>query len=428
MGEFVCAITRVSLCLCCLLVMAVQGQEKVPGELSEWQIRKNQEDAKWFEKEIEKIRRQAAAHDAFIARFVNEPPQERVRLWCRGMHEFLVGDRMTQLMIARGTDAAPYLAEIVRSGKSCARFSALDLLCDMDRFVPAAQLLLPEPGEHSEPLAAGRKNRFMLVDGRRIGPEAYAVVKWATEQTKDKDLRFHARQYTGLLDQDLRRLSLTEVLRQWREAVVKSKADYGMLSDDGVLHAHLGDILVETAPESLPPLINLLENDPNGYVRLASINLIRWVDKYRMRLRGTELGRRAIEGIRRAIQRGGLKPVYKNRESRKELWKTISSEILYDSDNSLEWRVYGFMVEKLHGVQTTIPGSGINPALKTAGVPQATAEWRRFRAYLTEIDPYFPSWEYTYVGLNQNEVVHPKVRQKIARYFEYWKRFQAEKK
>ena len=32
------------------------------------------------------------------------------------MHKYLVGDRMTQLMIARGTDAAPYLAEIAKLG------------------------------------------------------------------------------------------------------------------------------------------------------------------------------------------------------------------------------------------------------------------------------------------------------------------------
>jgi len=407
--------------------MAVQGQEALPDELSKEQIRKNRETAEWLAQKREEGKREDAERDAFIARFVEEPPQERVRLWCQGMHKFLVGERMTQLMIVRGTDTAAYLAEIVRSGKSCARLYALDLLCDMDRFVPAEQLFLPDAAEHFKPHIDGWLNRFMVVDGRRIGPEAFAVVKWATEQTKDKDLRFHARQYTGMLDQDLRKLTLSEVLRQWREAVAKSKADYGLLSDDGVLHAHLGDILVETAPESLPPLISLLENDPNGYVRLETINLVRWVDKYRMRLRGTEVGRRAIETMRRALERGGLKPVYKNRESREELWKTISSEVLYDSDDS-EWKVYGFMVEKLHGVQTTIPGSGYNPALSGMGLPQATDEWRRFRTYLTEIDPYYPSWEYTHIGMTYDEALHPRMREKIARYFEYWKRFQAEKR
>ncbi len=360
----------------------------------------------------------------FIARFVNEPPQERVRLWCRGLHDFSLRERMTQLMITRGTDTAPYLAEIVRTGKSCDRFYALHLLCQMDRFVPADQFLIPDGEEHFQPKAEGRGNRFIVVDGRRIGPEAYAVVKWATEQTKDKDLRFHARQYTGLLDQDLRKLPLSEVFKQWREAVVKSKGDYGVLSDEGVRHAHLDNVLVENAPESLPPLIQLLENDSNGYLREAAIDVIIWVDKYRMRLRGTEVGRQAIEAMKRALERGGLKPVYRDRESRQQLWKTISAQVLHDAD-TMEWRVYAFMVEKLYGAQTTIPGSGYNAALNSEGIPKATEEWRRFRTYLTEVDPYYPSWEYTYVGNNYNEVLHPRVKEKMGRYHDYWKRFKA---
>ncbi len=413
------------MCVCWVLAVAIQALGAMQVASTQEQVRKNEETEPWFAKEREERRREKAEQDAFIARFVNEPPQERVRLWCRGLHDYSLREQMTQLMITRGTDTAPYLAEIVRSGKACDRFYALHLLCQMDRFVPANQFLIPDGEGHFQPKAEGRGNRFIVVDGRRIGPEAYAVVKWATEQTKDKDLRFHAREYTGLLDQDLRKLPLSEVLRQWREAVANSKADYGLSSDDGVLHAHLGDILVENAPETLPSLIKLMENDPSGYVRLATINLIWWIDTYRLRLRGIEVGRRAIEAVMRALERGGLKPVYRDRESREELWTTISAQVLHDAD-TMEWRVYAFMVEKLHGAQTTIPGSGYNAALNSVGIPKATEEWRRFRSYLTEVDPFYPSWEYTYVGDNYDEVLHPRVREKMARYHEHWKRFKAD--
>ena len=425
MRNFVTLVSAsVILGVCCFFATAAQGQVDVQVEAPRKRVGRNQEEA---DRLLKEIRRRHAEEDAFIANFVHQPPDERVRLWRKNINTALDHKRMEQLLIARGTDAAPYLAEIVRGGKSYVRLFALNLLCNMDRFVSADQLLIPERGEYSEPLAKGRRDQFMLVDGRRIGPEAYAVVKWATEQTKDEDLRFHARNYTGLMEQDLRKLPLSEQLRQWREAVIKSKGVLGFGSDSFTLVHQLGNILVERAPESLPPLIDMLENDKSGYVREEAISVITWVDRYRMRLRGTEVGRGAIEAVQRALERGGLKPTHTNRERREYLWNQISSQVFDDSDFYTAWPVYAYMLEKLCSAQTTIPGTGgYNPVFKAIVTSDASPEWRRFRKYLTELDPFFPSWEYVYVGPADNELLHPRVRQKLIRYLEHWKRFEAE--
>jgi hypothetical protein len=47
-------------------------------------------------------------------------------------------------------------------------------------------------------------------------------------------------------------------------------------------------------------------------------------------------------------------------------------------------------------------------------------------SFVTEVDPFFPSWEYNYFG--DDEIMHPYYKQRIARYYEQWKRFKAERK
>jgi hypothetical protein len=53
-------------------------------------------------------------------------------------------------------------------------------------------------------------------------------------------------------------------------------------------------------------------------------------------------------------------------------------------------------------------------------------EMKNLVTYLTGIDPSFPSWEFTLEGISGYEaIVHPRFRQKIARYYECWKQFKA---
>jgi hypothetical protein len=261
----------------------------------------------------------------------------------------------------------------------------------------------------------------MVVDGRRIGSEAYAAVAWAAGQTGDRELRFHARLDTGLMDQDLRQLPLRDLVKQWREATVKSKGLLRVDADAGDLAFHLMVTLVEQAPESLPDLINILENDPSGFAREEAIEVVSAIDSHRMRLRKSEVGRRAVESIRRTLERGGLKPVYVKGEERERLWRRISARVFDDkvsTDSSSDLSFYAYALERLHGVKVT-SGEVKPPAI----IPDATPEMCRFYAYLTELDPFFPSWEYVHVGSATEEIIHPRFRHKIARYYEAWLRF-----
>jgi hypothetical protein len=267
---------------------------------------------------------------------------------------------------------------------------------------------------------AGRLNPFMIVDGRRIGKEGYEVVRWAAEQTKNKDLRFHARQYSGLLEQDLRNLSLDEQIKQWRDAVVKSKGVLGRDMDAYNLSYILKGVLVARAPESIPPLTNILDGDPNGYVREEALTVIASIDMFRMRLRGTAIGREAIEAVRRAVEKGGLKPVNITRQEREDHWKWFSTLVFDDEVPFLggsEWIGISIAFEVLYGVKVT-RRYNTTPKIQVINV---IPEMRQFVTYLTQVDPFFPSWEYTYFG--NDGVMHPHYKQKIARYYEQWKRF-----
>lgn len=61
-------------------------------------------------------------------------------------------------------------------------------------------------------------------------------------------------------------------------------------------------------------------------------------------------------------------------------------------------------------------------------ITHSLPEVKRFIAYLTEIDPSFPGWEFTYVGDTRDAMLHPKFRAKMARYYEHWKQFKAAQK
>jgi hypothetical protein len=392
-----------------------------------------QMDRRKSDKIAEKIERDRKKEEEFISAFLKMSPQERVRLWKERKDPTgseLVLTAMDDALIALGTDAVPYLAQIVRQGDSYHRAYALYILCQMDRFVSLEESPLPEvgPSVYIKPLnLGGLLNQFMLVDGRRIGKDGYQIVKWAAEQTKDKDLRFHARLYSGLLEKDIRKLSLEEQTKMWRDAVAKSKGILGIARDiDSYwLSELLAKILVERAPESIPPLITLLENDSDGYVREEVIRIFTLVDTYRVRLRGIEEGRKAIESVRKALERGGLKPVYRTRKSREELWEWFSREVFNDEfelHHGSSWSLIAIALERFYGVKGTKRYNTAPGILVIEAVPHM----RQFIAYLSKIDPYFPSWEYTYIGSPRDECLHPRFKQKIARYYEQWKRFEAE--
>lgn len=377
---------------------------------------------------MEGIVRRGDEEDRFLANYLLLPPRERVRVWKEGRNAGgIKQSSMDDALIARGVDAVPYLAEVVRRGDSYHRVYALKILCDMDRFMPADELPLPELAGSIYVKALNLKGRldpFMVVDGRRIGREGYEAVKWAAEQTENNDLRLHAREFSGLFEQELRQLSLEELVTRWRQSVVKSK---GILGADIDAYNRLRSteaILIEEAPESIPPLLALLDNDSDAYVREEAVTVLAMIDTYRMRLRSKLVGREAIESIHRALERGNLKPVFTAREAREKAWRELSARFFNDEveiHHGSWWAVIALAFEKFYGVKAT-EQYNTTPEIHLI---EAAPEMRQFVAYLTEVDPFFPSWEYTYVGPAADGTLHARFREKVARYYEHWKRFKA---
>lgn len=404
----------------------MQSQPETASKASQQQI-----EAKLCSKGIEEqIRRKDEVR--ILACYLMLPPQERVKLWRNGLG--LYGSIQVDTdreLIVRGVDAVPYLAEVVRQGNSYYRTYALKILCDMDRFVPKDELVVPEIGRSNNKIweqfrLEGKINQFMVVDGRRIGREGYEAVKWAAEQTKDKDLRLHARDYSGLLEQELRQLSLGEQIKMWRESVVKSKGILGMAGkvDDYNLSQSLKAILIEQAPASIPALIEMLDYESNGYARDEAVTILYQIDTFRMRLRATENGQKAIEAIHRALEQGGLKPFYRTEEAREKLWRWVYARV-FDDEADIFDGTWALALKQLYGVPLEL-GSG--QLGDTTFSSKTLPELRRFATYLTKVDPFFPSWEFTYVGSTSDIVLHPRFKAKMARYYEYWKRFKAEQK
>lgn len=358
----------------------------------------------------------------FLECYARLPPQERVKWWMSGT-KHVPYQYMGEILVGHGVDTALLLADLVRDRKSPARFYALKLLCDMDSFVPVEKLPLARDIYQTEQVA-GINNAFMVVDGRRIGAAAYAVVKWATEQTEDDELRFYARDYSGLLAQEYAKLTLPEVVRQWREAVVKCQGREGLGLQDCSMEYYLGEPLIVRAPASLPALTEMIEHDPNGYVREMAIILVRNIDNKAVRLRRIEEGRAAIAAVYRSLEKGGLKPAYTKKEWRKWLKEELTAQFERDywavhdelhGGVSNEWEFYANALHTLFGTATQLPAYGTRP--------EVWAEFRRFITYLTNVDPYFPSWVYAHPGMAWEGLCHPQFRAKLTRYYEAWQRF-----
>jgi hypothetical protein len=331
---------------------------------------------------------------------------------------------MQDALIAAGTDAVAQLVEIVRGSDKYHRVGAVFILCEMDRFVPKDHLLIPEWGEFYpvRPLnLSGMPNRFMNIDGRRIGKEGLEVVMWAANQVEDKDLRFHARKCSGLLEKDYGQLSLDAQLIQWKEyaVVLGSKGPHGFDPDIVSRQFYLERaILSRPVEQFLPPLIEMLERDPDPYLQTELVTLISQVDSLRMRLRGTALGRKAVTAIRTACERGHLKAFHRKVDGL-ELWKELSQRFLYDEIIVLPTRDWVIMAEAFRKLY---PGSRAKPLNPRAEDGKATPVLREFVAYLTLVDPYFPSRLCR--ATDKGDILRPDFREMTDLCYQQWENFQ----
>jgi len=70
-----------------------------------------------------------------------------------------------------------------------------------------------------------------------------------------------------------------------------------------------------------------LERDTDPYARESAIEVLRIGDLCKIRLRATEMGRRAITATEKALSGKKLKPAYGgNSEIREDYWKHLSDQ------------------------------------------------------------------------------------------------------
>jgi len=370
-----------------------------------------------------------------IRLFPSLPPDEKVKLWLTLIKRHLFGDQVVRdTMLIWGVDAAPVLTDIVRRGKGMDRTLALMLLCDMDRFVPHDQFPFEElhgsvrdwtRTAWSEKLEHGGEiNRFAPIDGRRIGVEARNAVYWAAEQTDDTELRFHAREHTGLFLEDLRKWPTEHVVKQWVRLAAKARqlAALGFYTDVNIWIHQCQMILMERPKESIPAVTAILRSSRDPFVRDRAEDLLLRMDRSVVRLRRTEDGRKAIEALRARYRRSDL-AVFERPQAPFGL-ASIHERILLDKDPEALMvsdftQLMAIAFEQYYGevTRSTLPpehtAKSVNP------------EVRRFGAYLSWVDPWYPSWEFTDCRGGRDAVFHPAFKGKMARYYQVWKEFKA---
>lgn len=379
-----------------------------------------------------------AQEDDFIRHFLELNPQQRVALWKRssGFHQYIDATvewrtqrEMRSALIVKGLDAVPFLADTLRHGDLGHRIAALELLYDMDRFMPTANLPIPMgPSVYVRVLQqGGRINPFQPVDGRRIGSIGYQAVEWAVSQTNNSELNFHARALSGNLKTELAALPLTEQFRIWREAVMKSRGASPSNRDQSIKRNVLDEILIQELPKSLSGFSEVLAEEKDPSVVEAAITDLRRSDACRTRLRGSQEGLQTVDAIRSVLHRETSPGRFPNEaQTKDEFWKTLSAQFFDDQirlDPTSTWAVYVQAFEVLYNRKLAGP---VNSFVGRGPAPPETGQ---FITYLTELDPSFPSWEYSYCPNDgqgiADEVMHPGFKTKIHRYFDAWIQFES---
>ncbi|HKW65036.1 MAG TPA: hypothetical protein VJN89_20945 [Candidatus Acidoferrum sp.] len=376
--------------------------------------------------------RKKAENKEFLNRFRSLPPEERVNIWKQANDEkyshsvaFRIANEIQDLLVIEGTDTVPQLAAIVRDRHEpyFYRFWAAKILADMDRYVPAADL----PKGAVATLAIdelnlrGATNPFLQVTGRRIGDEGRKSLEWAASAGDDKWLQFFTRDALGLVKQELEGLTIDEQVRRWRDLAAQTKGAEGR--PESFLRDTLGRLIVERAPDSLSALRNLLNNDRDRYVRTAVVGLIRGVDAYRFRLRKTDLGRSTIEDIHKAVIRGEVKVQCPQCDTSAATWAELSDQFNNDNFGLNPGTIGAYYAQMLHVLYSENTTKVVQVG-KSMRQEWAIPEFTAFITFLTDQDPFFPSWEYTYFGPPYSEAFHPQFAAKMARIEDAWKLYQ----
>lgn len=335
---------------------------------------------------------------------------------------------MEDTFIVDGVDTVPSLKEYIFKGPPGHRLRALKLLCDMDRFVPDAEIPLEtargqiyvEASRHG-----GRINPFIPIDGHRIGKEGLDAISSAAQQTENKLIQFYARYFTGEIKRELQKLPLEEQIRLWRDAVVKTRIVIreGAFPESSSTFRTIEEIWMERMPEPIPRLTELLEQDKNPYVREELVHVFGHADECSVRLRNLDSGRLAIDAVRRALEHGSFEFGLKQEQQRKDELKIQLGHFMKDEVEIApvsRWALYGQALESFYDDKLIVK---YDPKWRRPASP----EIRRFVTYLTDKDPNFLRWEYTYCKGNVgDEVIHPRFRARMERLHSEWQQFSAQ--
>ncbi len=384
------------------------------------------------------VSEQAGSHEQeeheFLSRFRSLSPQERVQVWKDSntlRHQHGVARKyevqMQDLLIAEGTDTAPYLATILRDENApyFYRFWSIRILSDMDRYVPSDDMpVAARTTIYVKGIVSGAVNPFLEITRRRIGAEGVEALRWAADHAKDQEIRSHAQNALGEIGANFGALTLHEVVQQWRATTAQSKGieSDGLPALPSIESFKLGQVLVERAPDSLPEITEALRNDQNPYVLEYAIFLVKQIDLRRVRLRTIPEGRDAVESAHLVLLHKKLRGDLGTAGERSFKWQTLADQVYNDNFGlapATEGAFYAHMLHLLYGEDAVITHAG--DRMHQAAVPAI----RAFFTYLTNKDAYFPSWEYTYTLSDPSlQAFLPKFRQKMDRVDAAWKEFQ----
>ena len=383
----------------------------------------------------QRLDKQQQEDTEYLNKFRRLPPEERVSIWKESNNRkyskeisFRTSDKIQNLLVIEGTDTVPFLARILRDRHEpfLYRFSVITILADMDRCVSPENVpkALRSMGWTARPdpitMQVPYTNPFLEITGRRIGEEGREALLWAANQADEKWLQFFARNQLGLVEQELRALPLDEQIRRWRLGVCRHREGDPESFQTGILR----DLIVERMPDSLGSLVDALEHDQSSCVRNDVVPLLIRTDRDRMRLRKTEAGRMAIEAVHQALVHRRIKPLCAGCQTRDETWATLSNQFYKDDFGANLTTLGAYYAQMLHALY----GEDTVSVVKVGDM--ITQEWPRsefgaFITFLTDKDPYFPSWEFYNEGRMYLEAYHPRFQAKMARIEDAWKEFNA---
>ena len=226
----------------------------------------------------------------------------------------------------------------------------------------------------------GDVNPFLVVTGRRIGPKGLEAVRWAATQTKDHDMQFTAKYYSGFLKEEYEKYSTEQLLTEWRSTVASLKPPLYEIewSIPAASARLLGEVLVERGREVIVPVTRMLVEDRNVAVKEVAIDLLNGIDLLAVRLRKSDEGRAAIAAVYVAVLTADLAVTPNRPEIRNPEWKRLREQFEQDDFHLNPHSTLVLAFEEFYGAELPLSGSLIR--------------------HLTELDPQFPSWEFVPTG------------------------------